>query len=148
MFFVGSRQWLSLPHYRSRREANLVTLWEATQERSLMFLANPDSVMCLTTGAAATTSLFGMMTIAASVVAVSIATTVSSPISDSSDLDTLMIGIPSTTTTGARTTTTTRTIIPILTTDRLTMTGIRAISPWWYKPNLHGAATIAGRSMT
>jgi len=82
------------------------------------------------------------------VVAVSIATTVfstatvSSPISDSSGLATLMIGIPSTTTT-----TDILTIILIMTSGRFTMTGIRAISPWWYKPNLHGAATIAGRSM-
>jgi hypothetical protein len=74
MFFIGWRQWLSLPHYRSRREAHLVTLWETTQERSLIFLVNPDSVIRLTPGAATTTSLFGMMTVAASVVAVSIAT--------------------------------------------------------------------------
>src|SRR3981189_982963 len=113
-----------------------MTLWETTQERSLIFMANPDSVNCLTLGAAATTSLFGMMTVAASVVAVSIATTVlsaatgSSPISDSSGLATLMIGIPSTTTT-----TDILTIILIMTSGRFTMTGIPAISPWWYKPN-------------
>src|SRR5260370_24119133 len=105
MFFIGSPQWLWSPQYRSRRQAHLVTLWETTQERSLIFPANPDSVICLTPGAAATTSLFGIMTMAASVVAVSIATTVSStatvssPISDSSGLATLMIGIPGTTTT-------------------------------------------------
>src|SRR5260370_10653735 len=114
MFFIGSRQWLSLPHYRSRREANLVTLWEATQERSLMFLANPDSVMCLTPGGAATTLLFGITTLTVSFTTA----TVSSPISDSSDLDTLMIGIPSTTTTDTRTTTDIRTIILIMTSGR------------------------------
>jgi Putative peptidoglycan binding domain len=34
----------------SRREAHLVTLWETTQERSLIFLVNPDSVIRLTPG--------------------------------------------------------------------------------------------------
>ncbi len=113
-----------------------------------MFLANPDSVMCLTPRGATTSSLFGITTLTGSGTAILIAmtvsfttATVSSPISDSSDLDTLMIGIPSITTTDILT------IILIMTSGRFTMTGIRAISPWWYKPNLHGAATIAGRSM-
>src|SRR6266436_114298 len=147
MFFIGLRQQSSPPHYRSRREAHLVTLWETTQERSLIFLANPDSIMCLTR-AAATTSLFGITTLTGSGTAILVATTVSfttatvsSPISDSFDLATLTIGIPSITTTDILT------IILIMTSGRFTMTGIRAISPWWYKPNLHGAATIAGRSM-
>src|SRR5260370_28720982 len=96
--------------------------------------------MCLTPGAWAMISLFGMMTMAVSVVAVWIATivpstaAVSSPISDSSGLATLTIGIA--TTTDTRTTTDTPTIILIITTDRFTVTDIRAISPWWYKLNL------------
>src|SRR5260370_21871863 len=124
MFFIGSPQWLSPPHYRSQPEAHLVTLWGTTQERSLIFPANPDSVIGLTPGPAATTSLLGIMTMAASVVAVSIATTVSapatvsSPISDSSGLATLMIGIPGTSTTDTRSTTDILTIILIMTSGR------------------------------
>ena len=44
MFFIGLRQRLSLPHYRSRREPHLVNLWETTQEWSFIFLADPDLV--------------------------------------------------------------------------------------------------------
>src|SRR6266446_9739491 len=103
MFFIGLRQQSSLPHYRSRRKSHLMTLWEITQELGLIFLANQDLALCSALGAAAVTSLFGIMTMAVSVVVISIATTVSStatvssPISDSSGLATLTIGIATTT---------------------------------------------------
>src|SRR6266446_3138031 len=112
-------------------------------------MADPDLVIYLTTGAWVMTSLFGMITMAVSGVAVSMATivfstaTVSSAIYDSSGLATLTIGIVNTT--DIRTTTDTPTIILIITTDRFTGTGIRAISPWWYKLNLPDAATITVR---
>jgi hypothetical protein len=75
---IGLRQQSSLPHYRSRRKSHLVTVKGTTQEWSLFFLAHPDLAMSLAPGAAAMTSLFVIMTMAVSVVAVSIATTVSS----------------------------------------------------------------------
>ena len=111
-----------------------------------LFSANPDLATCLAPGAVAMSLPFGIMRLEVSVLAVWVATTVystvsvSSPISDSSTLPTHMIGIRTTTMD-------TPTIIPIMTTVRFLVTGIRAISSCWCKVNLPGVAITTDRLM-